>query len=63
MPLKSGKSKEILQENIATEIRRGKDPKQAAAIAYAQQRKDGYDSIMDDVNKAIDLAGKIKHGC
>ena len=39
MPLKHGKSKKTLQENIRTEIRHGKDPKQAAAIAYSVRRK------------------------
>ena len=32
-------SKEALKKNIATEIKAGKDPKQAAAIAYSIQRK------------------------
>lgn len=32
-------SKEALQKNIKTEIESGKDPKQAAAIAYSVQRK------------------------
>lgn len=39
MPLVKGKSKKTLQKNIAAEIRAGKDPKQAAAIAYSVQRK------------------------
>lgn len=39
MPLKHGKSKKTLQENIKTEIEHGKDPKQAAAIAYSVRRK------------------------
>lgn len=39
MPLKYGKSKKTLQENIKTEIAHGKDPKQAAAIAYSVRRK------------------------
>lgn len=34
MPLKEGSSKDTIQENIRTEIHHGKDPKQAAAIAY-----------------------------
>lgn len=38
MPLNHGKSDEARSENIATEIRAGKDPKQAAAIAYSEQR-------------------------
>lgn len=39
MPLKHGKSKKTLQENIKTEIEHGKDPRQAVAIAYAVRRK------------------------
>lgn len=39
MPLKHGKSKKTLQENIKTEIEHGKDPRQAAAIAYSVRRK------------------------
>jgi hypothetical protein len=39
MPLKSGKSKKVLQANIRTEIASGKKPSQAVAIAYAQRRK------------------------
>lgn len=39
MPLKHGKSKKTLQENIRTEISHGKEPKQAVAIAYAVRRK------------------------
>ncbi len=38
MPLKPGKSERVISSNIATEIRHGKDPKQAAAIAYSTAR-------------------------
>lgn len=37
-PLEQGSSKEALAHNIETEIAAGKDPKQAAAIAYSVQR-------------------------
>lgn len=40
MPLQSGSSRETISANIATEIRAGKDPKQAAAIAYSKARGD-----------------------
>lgn len=33
MPLKSGKSRKVIEENIRTEERAGKPPKQAVAIA------------------------------
>ena len=39
MPLKRGKSKKTRQENIRREIASGRDPKQAVAIGYAQQRR------------------------
>jgi hypothetical protein len=39
MPLKKGYSKKSISKNIATEIRHGKKPKQAVAIAYAVARK------------------------
>lgn len=39
MPLIQGKSDKSRSENIQREIEAGKDPKQAAAIAYSVQRK------------------------
>lgn len=39
MPLKSGKSKKVISENIATEIRAGKPRDQAIAIAYSKAGK------------------------
>lgn len=39
MPLIKSKSKKARSKNIATEIKAGKDPKQAAAIAYSVPRK------------------------
>ena len=39
MPLSSGTSNKAREENVKREIAAGKEPKQAVAIAYAQQRK------------------------
>ena len=49
-------SKKALSKNIATEIKAGKDPKQAAAIAYSVQREN--DSSIKDVD--WDFANKLK---
>jgi hypothetical protein len=38
MPLKSGSSKEVIQQNIRTEIAAGKPPDQAVAIAHSYAR-------------------------
>lgn len=38
MPLKSGKSKEVISQNIRTEIKHGKPQKQAVAIALTNAR-------------------------
>jgi len=39
MPLAKGKSKKVISKNIATEIKAGKKPSQAAAIAYSKAGK------------------------
>ena len=39
MPLVKSSSKAAFRKNIAAEVRAGKPPAQAAAIAYATQRK------------------------
>lgn len=48
MPLKSGKSKAIVSQNIATEINAGKPKKQAIAIAMSKAGK----SKKKDKNKS-----------
>ena len=39
MPLKSGSSKKVISENIATEIRSGRPKDQAVAIAFSKAGK------------------------
>lgn len=39
MPLKSGKSKKVVSENIRTEMHAGKPQKQAIAIAMDKARR------------------------
>lgn len=39
MPLKKGKSKNIIADNIRTEVKAGKPINQAAAIAYSMAEK------------------------
>lgn len=41
MPLKSGKSKQTISDNIATEIKAGRSKEQAAAIAFETARRSG----------------------
>lgn len=41
MPLKKGKSKEIIKKNISTEVGAGKPQKQAVAIALSKARESG----------------------
>jgi len=57
MPLKSGKSQSTISKNIATEIEHGKDPKQAAAIAYSKAResKDSESKRVKDNNGWIEI--------
>lgn len=54
-------SEEAFSKNIATEIKAGKDPKQAAAIAYSIQ-KENDSSMKDGLNVTVKLNGKTYKG-
>ncbi len=53
MPLEQGSSKQAFQHNIATEVEAGKDPKQAAAIAYSVQRENRDDEYVPQVVETV----------
>lgn len=55
--LVESKSKEALKKNIATEIKAGKDPKQAVAIAYSVQKraKDSDEDATYDTYRGYDI--------
>lgn len=56
MPLEEGSSKATIAQNIGTEIKAGKDPKQAAAIAYSKARGDDMttEEKVDEVCRRAD---------
>jgi len=47
MPLKRSPSKKAFEENLKKEIKAGKDPDQAAAIAHSVQREAKKDKKKD----------------
>lgn len=53
MPLEKGSSEKVISHNIETEINAGKDPKQAAAIAYSEagENKKGANDMADEDKK------------
>lgn len=59
MPLKEGKSEETISKNIETEVNHGKDPKQAAAIAYSEARRTG-DAVTVGIS-GVDAIAKATH--
>lgn len=60
MPLEKGTSKEVISQNIATEVRAGKPQKQAVAIAYNVARGD-MDERLDQMIAATDaLARRVE---
>jgi hypothetical protein len=67
MPLSTGTSKQAREENIAKEISAGKPPKQAVAIAYAQQRhnvakKAHSDAVASHMKTYDDLCARAVMG-
>ena len=56
MPLEKGSSQKTISKNIATEIKAGTDPKQAAAIAYSTARGDDIKGYMDSVQRGDGVA-------
>jgi hypothetical protein len=57
MPLVQSASKKVLSENIGKEINAGKDPKQAAAIAYSVKRQNDNVPVCEMVfNSNLPLA-------
>ena len=55
MPLVKSKSKEAFSKNIAAEIKAGKPPRQAAAIAYSVKR-----SVEDEKGRPTRKAASLK---
>ena len=64
MPLKEGSSQETISRNIETEINAGKDPKQAAAIAYSKagKSKDAEPRMKTLVDKSWREAERMLNG-
>ncbi|QPX74646.1 hypothetical protein [Serratia phage vB_SmaM_Hera] len=65
MPLSTGTSNKAREENVEREIAAGKKPKQAVAIAYAQQRKnegkaEDSDEVVVLLSKLLKLLQKVK---
>jgi len=58
VPLESGASRAAVSRNIATEIRAGKPPKQAEAIAFSKARGDSVAARVDAMVAAADALVK-----
>lgn len=59
MPLEEGSSQETISKNIATEIRAGKEPDQAAAIAYSKAGKDSAEVAPRAAGIMYQSGGKV----
>lgn len=63
MPLIHSSSKKAREKNIETEIEAGKDPKQAVAIGYSEQREaKKHHSGRHDGHKEAHHESKYKRG-
>jgi len=58
MPLATGSSRAVISRNIATEIRAGKKPAQAEAIAFSKARRDSVAARVDAMVAATDALVK-----
>ena len=58
MPLATGSSRAVISRNIATEIRAGKKPAQAEAIAFSKARGDSVAARVDAMVAATDALVK-----
>ena len=62
MPLQEGKLQETISKNIATEVKAGKKPAQAAAIAYSKARgnSDADCDLNDQIRARWDEEPEVK---
>lgn len=59
MPLIKSTSKRAFEKNVATEIRSGKPPKQAVAIAYSEKRSAGDSHSSHSADRSRHYHSKI----
>jgi len=62
MPMKAGKSKKVISENIRNEKKTGKSQDQAVAIAMQNAKKYGQGGLVKRVKKKIKGGGAATKG-